>query len=512
MKTTVIFSIVAALIVPVCSVSVLAHSNLFSFTKHVETVLVGVKGPLSTTDSEIFTNAWKSAFNALHDSNQATVTSVMIENEQDFPESSLNTKSQGYLRAPASSLVTDDYWSTYIVLQLDLEGHCLGCLTTNEFARFEAPHGEAVASETDPAMLKRRFEMDLCVSLRTSSATAFKDISECIVNYHSQTDPTAVENRSLHDDVNSIEIDEVVQTIILGIADHLSEKDARIFNEVWMQTYNEMHDEMTQVESVSVVGEDMHHGNAILAGTAAKITNLYLWLSIHGRCRSCTQGSTLADDVTPPRALLKSLVRGSHNPAIIHRQFEKALCNNLATKSVAAFSEINDCIVEFHPSTSAPAVERAEEVKIILLGSTGQMNEGETAFMDECVKMTYNSMHQSTVVDIESVSLESQEYHGPADSSPAVDGKWNIKYSAFQFYVSGRCHLCDPSDGNQPFLPPLLSLLASNSDVDTLVLHRVFEKTLCNELRAGPFDYFRGITDCVVSFAFSGRLDAAASV
>lgn len=478
-----------------------------SFTQKVETILVGATGPLSTNDAETFVNAWKSAINALHHAaDQLHVDTVMISHEIGHVDETSNANTHHYIRVPTPSVAIDGSWSTYIILQLDLQGHCQDCEILNQNVLLRALQAQVAIFKTDFAMLKRKFEMDLCAALRTHPATSFSTVSECIVDFHSGANVDSVERHS-STPVETIEIDEQVKTIILGMAHEVSDEEAMLVNDMWLQSYNEIHKSWAQVESVTIIGEEMDDGSEDLLGSSFSSASISFWLSIRGKCAGCKRGNTFADDVTPLRPkfslFLPGVSQGASDPAILHRQFERALCHNLRTKSIPAFDNIEDCIIEFHPSSSGPAPVHSQIIEVVLLGSAEVMNDEETAFMDECIKMTYNSLHDAVDVEIQQVGLMSQEPHKLAKTdlkANNLDTEWTFKYISFLFKVSGQCHKCNSGDSENSFLP-LLSLMTSESLVNPIILHREFEKSLCDELRAGAYAYFQDIDDCIVSFS-----------
>ena len=497
---------IATLFLPISFALSISKESVGSFAKQVDTILVGARGPLSTNDAEVFIDAWKSTFNALFHADQLYVDTVMISHEKVHMDETSNTNPPSYIRVPTPPVTIGGNWSTYIVLQLDLQGHCQDCENSNQNALLSALQAQATIFKTDLAMLTRKFEMDLCSTLRTHPVTSFSTVSECIVDFHSRAKLNAIERRSSVP-VETIEIDEQVKTIILGMAHEVSDEEANLINDMWMQSYNEIHKTWAQVESVTIIGEEMNDGSEDFLGSSFSSSSISFWLSLRGKCAGCKRGDTFADDVTPLRPKfslqLPGLSQGASDPAILHRQFERTLCHNLRTNSVPAFDNIEDCIIEFHPSLSGPVQERSQIIEVVLLGSEEVMNDEETAFMDECIKIAYNSLHDAVDVEIQQVGLVSQESHKPTKTdfeAKNLESEWMFKYTSFWFEVSGQCHKCNPDDSENSFLP-LLFLLTSKSLVNPIILHREFERSLCDELRAGAYDYFHDIDDCIVSFS-----------
>lgn len=487
-------STIAFLLVPCNSAQLGKNYNVRSFTKHAETVLVGVRGPLIDDEAKIFTEAWKMAFNALHTNH--TVNTVVVTQDRNNVGLASKTKSRGHLRA-SSTL------STHVALQFNLLCHCHHCNSQDALlANFQTFPTLSVSGR----VLLKTFQVDLCDSLRRSSKPIFANVSECIVSFQSLDESSLlVMHRSgVPNEGETVEIREQVLTILYGVDHDLSEYDTNVLNDIWMRTYNNMHDGVAQVQSVSAVGEERQKAsNGFSFESWASDSSTSVWMAIRGRCVGCSRDATLADDIFPSHSpLLQGLLRGAADPTLIHREFERALCKNLRASNTTTFNVIDKCIIEFHPTTSGPAIQRAQNIEVVLMGSPGLMNDDESVFMNECIKMSYNSLHDTIDIDLQQVALESQVHHQPVEKSLQND---NLGYTDFWFYVSGRCRMCNPGDIDPSFLPPL-SLVASHSGVDPIVLHRGFEMILCGALRAGPYEYFHDIGDCIVSFTATPKV------
>jgi hypothetical protein len=175
-------------------------------------------------------------------------------------------------------------------------------------------------------------------NLRSSSMPAFTSISECIVSFQPPTELSAfVKDSDTPNDYELAEIEEQVQTILLGMAHKLTEDDAKFLDDTWMDTYNVVHDGVA-FHSVTARGEEIQDESYTLAASLSYswtyLSSIYL--SLAGSCLLCKNQVTLADDVTGPKKRSFSM-QGLHhdkatNPAIIHhlnarcaRRFKRAL-------------------------------------------------------------------------------------------------------------------------------------------------------------------------------------------
>lgn len=479
--------------------------------QRTETILVGAIGPLSHHETQIFTQAWKTTFNAIHGPNNLSIDVVEVKDKEVHNEHISTPSSHANLRSHGSKS-EEGGWDTYLALQLDLQGYCLGCTLDNADAFLLARHTQAMTFKTNLPTLTRAFETELCHKLRSTSLPAFNAIAECVVSFSSQQQSFAsLKDPENEDNDESTEIQEQVQTILLGLVHTLTEDDAKCLDDIWMNTYNDVHEGVAWVDSVSIRGEEIQDSSGILAAPTPDYNtwkySTWIYLTVTGRCRYCKHKPTLADDLSPPRSrtLTKEGLRYQETkPAIVHRRFERTLCDNLQSSTILAFNAIHDCIVDFHPATAAPAVSRAQNIEVILIGVAGLIDNDETVFMDESIKMSYNSLHDQADIDLQQVALEVQDQYtaGLTDQQRNTQ-TGNIKYTRFRFYVSGQCRLCDPDGSDPSFLPPLLLSASSADVVYSMVLHRIFETTLCSALRSGPYPYFSAIDDCIVSFAAS---------
>lgn len=312
------------------------------------------------------------------------------------------------------------------------------------------------------------------------------------------------------DNSNTKSLTKSAETVLVGVRGPLVNDDAKTFSEAWKSAFNALHTNYS-VHTIVVTQDPQKTGlstktntRGLLRTTSTLSTHVGLQLDLQCHCHHCNYQD----------ALLSTFML---------RMFEVDLCESLRNSSKAVFTNVSECIVSFQSNdksslrvmlrsgaldegetveteeqvlTSGPAIQRAQNIEIILMGSPGLMNDDESVFMNECIKLSYNSLHDANDIDLQQVALESQVHHHLIEKSLQRD---NIGYTDIWFYVSGRCRMCNPSDLDPSFLPPL-SLVASHSGVNPIVLHRGFEMTLCGALRAGPYDYFHAIGDCIVSF------------